>query len=64
MAGREQSDQGVAYDADSGAVVARHELETSGHGGIHLVHPTDGGVYLDVGEGQDGTFIFRAAGSS
>ncbi|WP_327135968.1 hypothetical protein OG311_38475 (plasmid) [Streptomyces sp. NBC_01343] len=61
MAGRGQSDQWVAYDADSGAVVARHELETSGHGGVHLVHPTDGSVYLDVGEGQDGTVIFRGA---
>ncbi|MGW6410493.1 hypothetical protein ACWF95_25340 [Streptomyces vinaceus] len=61
MAGRGQSDQWVAYDVDSGTVLARHELETSGHGGIHLVHPTDGSVYLDVGEGQDGTVIFRAA---
>ncbi|MFE2481187.1 hypothetical protein [Streptomyces sp. NPDC059389] len=64
MAGRGQSDQWVAYDADSGAVLARHELETSGHGGIHLVHPTDGSVYLDVGEGQDGTVIFRATAAA
>ncbi|MFE5771335.1 hypothetical protein ACFQ7O_23575 [Streptomyces sp. NPDC056485] len=61
MAGRGPSDQWVVYDADSGTVLARHELETSGHGGIHLVHPTDGSVYLDVGEGQDGTVIFRGA---
>ncbi|MFC9292982.1 hypothetical protein ACFTWH_06250 [Streptomyces sp. NPDC057011] len=61
MAGRGGADQWVAYDVGSGAVVARTELETVGHGGIQLVHPTDGSVYLDVGEGQDGSVIIRGA---
>ncbi|WP_406865052.1 hypothetical protein ABZO31_33275 [Streptomyces sp. HUAS MG47] len=60
MAGRERGDQWVAYDADSGAVVGRRELETVGHGAEHHVHPADGSVYLDIGEGQDGSVIVRA----
>ncbi|MFC9265087.1 hypothetical protein ACFT25_35360 [Streptomyces hydrogenans] len=59
MAGRGDGDQWVVYDADSGTVVARRELETVGHGAVHHVHPTDGSVYLDVGEGQDGSVILR-----
>ncbi|MET8751953.1 hypothetical protein ABZW32_17900 [Streptomyces sp. NPDC004667] len=59
MAGRGGGDQWVVYDADSGAVLARRELETVGHGAGHHVHPVDGSVYLDVGEGQDGSVVFR-----
>ncbi|MEU7027974.1 hypothetical protein AB0A60_14935 [Streptomyces sp. NPDC046275] len=61
MAGRGGGDQWVVHDADSGAVLARRELETVGHGGLHYVHPVDGSLYLNVGEGQDGSAIFRAA---
>ncbi|MGY4907408.1 hypothetical protein [Streptomyces sp. 900116325] len=61
MAGRGGGDQWFVYDADSGAVVARRELETVGHGAIHHVHPWFGSIYLDVGEGQDGSVIFRGA---
>ncbi|MFD9030984.1 hypothetical protein ACFVZW_07530 [Streptomyces sp. NPDC059567] len=59
MAGRGGGDQWVVHDADSGAVLARRELETVGHGAGHHVHPVDGSVYLDIGEGQDGSVILR-----
>ncbi|MFD8953978.1 hypothetical protein ACFV0B_34575 [Streptomyces xanthophaeus] len=59
MAGRGAGDQWVVYDADSGAVLARRELETVGHGAGHHVHPVDGSIYLDIGEGQDGAVILR-----
>lgn len=59
MAGRGGGDQWVVYDADSGAVLARRELETVGHGAGHHLHPVDGSVYLDIGEGQDGSVILR-----
>lgn len=58
MAGR-GGDQWVVYDTDSGAVLARRELETVGHGAGHHVHPVDGSIYLDVGEGQDGAVVLR-----
>ncbi|MEV7616102.1 hypothetical protein [Streptomyces sp. NPDC089799] len=59
MAGRGGGDLWVVYDADSGKVLARRELETVGHGAIHRVHPVDGSIYLDIGEGQDGSVILR-----
>jgi hypothetical protein len=61
MAGRRDRDQWVAHDIDSGAVLACQELETAGHGAGHHVHPVDGSVYLDIGEGQDGSVILRSA---
>ncbi|MFB6618762.1 hypothetical protein ACIGFK_02935 [Streptomyces sp. NPDC085524] len=61
MAGRGGADQWVVHDAGSGAVLARWELETAGHGAFQYVHPVDGSVYLNVGEGQDGSVILRAA---
>ncbi|MFD3682930.1 hypothetical protein [Streptomyces sp. NPDC058613] len=65
MAGRGGGDQWVVYDADTGAVLARQKLETVGHGAGHHVHPVDGSIYLDIGEGQDGSVILRgtAAGT-
>ncbi|MFF5808478.1 hypothetical protein [Streptomyces sp. NPDC012746] len=60
MAGRGE-DQWVVYDTDSGAVLARRDLETVGHGAGHHVHPVDGSIYLDVGEGQDGAVILRGS---
>ncbi|MEW2417039.1 hypothetical protein AB0953_25365 [Streptomyces sp. NPDC046866] len=64
MAGRGGGDQWVVHDAASGAVMVRRELETVGHGAVHRVHPVDGSICLDVGEGQDGSVIFRAAPGS
>lgn len=59
MAGRGRGDQWVVHDAGNGAVLARHELSTVGHGGSHVLHPSDGSVYLDIGEGQDGSVVVR-----
>jgi hypothetical protein len=61
MAGRGRGDQWVVHDADSGTVMVRRELETVGHGALHHVHPVDGSIYLNIGEGQDGSVIVRAA---
>ncbi|WP_351237416.1 hypothetical protein [Streptomyces sp. NPDC002133] len=47
------------YDADSGVVLVRRELDTVEHGAGHHVHPVDGSIYLDIGEGQDGSVIIR-----
>ncbi|MFJ4501159.1 hypothetical protein [Streptomyces sp. NPDC088864] len=59
MAGRGRADQWVVHDANTGEVLARHQVETAGHGGSHHVHPADGSIYLDIGEGQDGSVILR-----
>ncbi|MER7516577.1 hypothetical protein [Streptomyces sp. NPDC126499] len=59
MAGRGGGDQWVMHDADSGVVLGRRELETSGHGAFQYVHPVDGSIYLNIGEGQDGSVICR-----
>jgi hypothetical protein len=61
MAGRDRPDQWVALDAASGAVMAQADLQTVGHGGVQLLHGTSGQVLVDVGEGQDGSVIFRAS---
>ncbi|WP_405445129.1 hypothetical protein [Streptomyces erythrochromogenes] len=64
MAGRDRGDQWVLHDADSGRVLARRELETVGHGAGHHVHPVDGSVYLDIGEGQDGAVVLRGTAAA
>lgn len=61
MAGRGGGNQWVVHDAGSGAVLARCEPETVGHGASHRVHPVDGGICLDIGEGQDGSVVLRGA---
>jgi hypothetical protein len=61
MAGRNRPDQWVAVDAGSGAVIAQADLQTVGHGGVQLLHRTSDQVLLDVGEGQDGSVIYRAS---
>ncbi|MFJ4797195.1 hypothetical protein [Kitasatospora purpeofusca] len=61
MAGRGRPDQWVALDAGSGAVVAQADLRTAGHGGVQLPHAASGQVLLNVGEGQDGTAVYRAS---
>ncbi|MEU4871639.1 hypothetical protein [Streptomyces sp. NPDC021608] len=60
MAGRAEADQRVGHDADDGTVLARRPLETVGHAAGHYVHPLDGTVYLDIGEGQDGSVVVRS----
>lgn len=59
MAGRRASDQWVALDAGSGTVIAHADLGTVGHGGEHFPHRGGRHMLLDVGEGQDGSTIFR-----
>ncbi|WP_030771736.1 MULTISPECIES: hypothetical protein [unclassified Streptomyces] len=59
MAQRGVADQWVVYDADSGEVLARRDVDTAGHGGVHNAHPSDGSVYLTIGEGQDGAVVLR-----
>jgi hypothetical protein len=59
MAGRGRGDQWEALDTETGTVIAEAALETVGHGAIQLAHTTTGQVLLDVGEGQDGSVIFR-----
>ncbi|MFI1358656.1 hypothetical protein ACH4TV_34585 [Streptomyces sp. NPDC020898] len=61
MAGRNRPDQWVALDAEAGAVIAQADLQTVGHGGQQLRHPASDQVLLDVGEGQDGSVIYRAS---
>lgn len=61
MAGRDRPDQWVALNAATGAAIAKADLETVGHGGVHVVHPTSGQILLDVGEGQDGSAVYRAS---
>ncbi|MGQ4363287.1 hypothetical protein [Streptomyces sp. SAS_272] len=61
MAGRNRPDQWVALDAETGAVVAQADLQTVGHGGRQLLHPAGDEVLLDVGEGQDGSVMYRAS---
>ena len=61
MAGRNRPDQWVAFDAATGVVLAQADLETVGHGGQQLRHPASDQVFLDVGEGQDGSVIYRAS---
>ncbi|MCX5264672.1 hypothetical protein [Streptomyces sp. NBC_00199] len=61
MAGRNRPDQWVALDAGTGAVLAQADLRTVGHGGRQLLHPAGEEVLLDVGEGQDGSVMYRAS---
>ena len=59
MAGRNRPDQWVAMDAGTGAVIAKADLETVGHGAELFRHPAGEQLLLNVGEGQDGSVIFR-----
>ncbi|MFJ1755160.1 hypothetical protein [Kitasatospora sp. NPDC088134] len=58
MAGR-GPDRWTVLDAATGAPLADVELATVGHGAVLLPHPTDGSMLLNVGEGQDGTVVYR-----
>ncbi|WP_329014019.1 hypothetical protein [Streptomyces sp. NBC_00690] len=61
LSGRNRPDQWVALDAATGSVIARTNLDTLGHGGPQLVHPAGDQMFLNVGEGQDGSVIYRAS---
>ncbi|WP_327675247.1 hypothetical protein [Kitasatospora sp. NBC_00458] len=61
MAGRNRPDQWVALDAGTGALIAQADLQTVGHGCRQLLHPASDQVLLNVGEGQDGSVIYRAS---
>ncbi|KAH8175144.1 hypothetical protein LIA77_06563 [Sarocladium implicatum] len=60
MAGRAKDDTWVVLSSDVGKVVAEFSLSgTAGHVGQHILHPDGRHVLLDVGEGQDGSTLFR-----
>lgn len=60
MAGRDDVDRWVTVTADTGTVIARIKLDTAGEGAHHHVHPDGEHMLLDVGEGQDGSRMYRA----
>ncbi|KAL4892306.1 hypothetical protein BDV59DRAFT_202812 [Aspergillus ambiguus] len=51
----------VVLRADTGDEIARSELGSVGQGSIFVPHPDGHHVLLDVGEGQDGVKLYRAA---
>ncbi|MET8146851.1 hypothetical protein ACIBSW_14285 [Actinoplanes sp. NPDC049668] len=53
------TDKWLAVDADTGHLLAQADLGAVGHGGEHLAHPDGVHMLLDVGEGQDGTRVYR-----
>jgi hypothetical protein len=55
----DRRDRWIALDAGTGAVRESHELGTVGQGGEIIPHPNGEDLLLDVGEGQDGSQIFR-----
>ncbi|GAA3928845.1 hypothetical protein GCM10023085_07730 [Actinomadura viridis] len=60
MRGHGHLDQWLAFDAATGAVLGQVELGSAGHGAHHLVHPDGEHVLLSVGQGQDGSRVYRA----
>ncbi|MFI7426357.1 hypothetical protein ACIBPB_05175 [Micromonospora sp. NPDC049836] len=59
MAMRDKLDRWLVLDAATGALRAEAELLSVGHGGEHFVEPDGEHMLLDVGEGQDGSRVFR-----
>jgi hypothetical protein len=51
----------VVLRADTGEEVARTELDSVGEGAELVLHPDGRHILLDVGEGQDGVKLYRAA---
>lgn len=51
----------VVLRADTGQEVARTELDSVGQGASFALHPDGRYILLDVGEGQDGVKLYRAA---
>ncbi|MEU8799078.1 hypothetical protein [Spirillospora sp. NPDC048819] len=60
MKGRGHVDQWLAFDTATGSVLDQVELGSAGHGAQHFVHPDGEHMLLDVGEGQDGSRVYRA----
>ncbi|TDC00988.1 hypothetical protein E1091_03755 [Micromonospora fluostatini] len=53
------TDTWLAVDAGTGHILAQTPLDSVGHGGEHIAHPDGVHMVLDVGEGQDGTRVYR-----
>lgn len=60
MKGPGHTDQWLAFDAATGSVLGQVDLGSIGHGAEHFVHPDGEHVLLEVGEGQDGSCVYRA----
>jgi hypothetical protein len=59
-AGRDGPDRWLALDAGTGEPQTVHELPCAGQGGSQYATPDGRYQLLDVGEGQQGSLIFRA----
>lgn len=60
MLGRgDGGDRWLVVDAADGRMIAEHALPTVGQGAHQLAHPDGIHMLLDVGEGQDGVFLFH-----
>ncbi|MDA1358929.1 hypothetical protein O1R50_04805 [Glycomyces luteolus] len=58
--GHGEIDRWFALDAATGAILGDAALPTyGGHGGYHVVHPDGVHVLLEVGCGQDGSYLFK-----
>ncbi|MEH0822750.1 MULTISPECIES: hypothetical protein [unclassified Micromonospora] len=60
MLGRGEDCWRVLDPAD-GTLIAETTLPTVGQGAVHAMHPDGQQVILDVGEGQDGLYLFRGS---
>ncbi|TDC62342.1 hypothetical protein E1200_26145 [Actinomadura sp. GC306] len=60
MKGPGHTDQWLAFDAATGAVLGQVDLGSTGHGAYHFVHPDGEQILLNVGQGQDGARVYRA----
>jgi hypothetical protein len=58
MLGRGE-DRWRVLDPADGTLIAETTLPTVGQGAVHAIHPDGQQVILDVGEGQDGLYLFR-----
>ncbi|MGC5017148.1 hypothetical protein [Micromonospora sp. DT47] len=58
MLGRGEDYWRVLDPAD-GTLIAETTLSTVGQGAVHAMHPDGHQVILDLGEGQDGLYLFR-----
>lgn len=52
-------DRWVVVDVATGDLLCETELPSVGHGGEHFLEPDGVHLLLDVGEGQDGSRVFR-----
>ncbi|GGU56207.1 hypothetical protein ACIG0C_09540 [Kitasatospora aureofaciens] len=60
MLGRgDGGDRWLVVDAADGRVIAEYALPTVGQGAHQVAHPDGIHMLLDVGEGQDGVFLFH-----